>query len=204
MDLKEREKAAVADMKLERRRREMEVKKMHLLQKEVHDLQQQIIRDAAEARRVGRMRIEERQDFRQTIANLLKQARRAKASLIRAKAASKTPKSLSARIRKGRSYTWEARQLARDIVEVGCARSRVGTVIEKVAKTFGVEIKSLMSERTVSRAILEGGIASQLQLAYEWARTGSITISADSTSHRKQTSSPDIQLIESQTTQIQI
>jgi hypothetical protein len=42
-----------------------------------------------------------------------------------------------------------------------------------------------MSQRTVGRAILEGGVAAKLQLGYEWSRTPGMTLSADSMSHLK-------------------
>ncbi|THU87915.1 hypothetical protein K435DRAFT_559677, partial [Dendrothele bispora CBS 962.96] len=44
-------------------------------------------------------------------------------------------------------------------------------------------IKSTMSRRTVSRAVLEGGVAAKMQIGYEMLQTNG---DADSTSHRKQ------------------
>jgi flagellar biosynthesis GTPase FlhF len=91
----------------------------------------------------------------------------------------RTAKSLSVSIERGKSkarfgrvtqkgiYTAQARKLARMMVDAGCARGKVGTLMERVGKIFGVSIDRTMSRRTVSRAILEGGIAAKMQVAYE-------------------------------------
>ncbi|KAF8148860.1 hypothetical protein B0H34DRAFT_802746 [Crassisporium funariophilum] len=83
------------------------------------------------------------------------------------------------------AYTPEARALTQIIVKAGCSQGQVGGVIQRIGKVLGIMIKNPMSRRTVSRAILEGGIAAKMQLGYEMSRTKSLTISADSTSHRK-------------------
>jgi hypothetical protein len=101
-------------------------------------------------------------------------------------------------------FTPEARALARIIVRSGCSQAKVGGVIQSIGKLLGITIKTPMSRRTVGRAILEGGVAAKIQLGYEMSRTKSkylfsmknyqchsahrnlgLTISADSTSHRK-------------------
>ncbi|KAF8205788.1 hypothetical protein K438DRAFT_1579294 [Mycena galopus ATCC 62051] len=81
-------------------------------------------------------------------------------------------------------YTFQARKLARMMVDAGCARGKVGPLMERVAGVFGIHINRTMSRRTVSRAIEEGGIAAKMQIAYEIGLSKGITISGDSTSNR--------------------
>ncbi|KAJ7292581.1 hypothetical protein C8J57DRAFT_1042576 [Mycena rebaudengoi] len=84
------------------------------------------------------------------------------------------------------TYTTQARKLARIMVDSGCARGKVGSLMGQVGEIFGVHIDRVMSCRTVSRAILEGGIASKIQITYEMSMNQGVTISADSTSNRGQ------------------
>lgn len=103
------------------------------------------------------------------------------------------------------TYTPESRALARIMVKGGCSQAKVGPLIQKVAAVLGVKIDRTMSRRTVQRAILEGGVAAKMQLAFEIILTQStistksltvkvfvlmkhsgLTLSADSTSHRHQ------------------
>jgi hypothetical protein len=67
-------------------------------------------------------------------------------------------------------YSPQARELARMLVAAGCSRVYVGEVIKKVCKSAGVTVHGNMSRRTVSRAILEGGIAAQIQIGHELAQ----------------------------------
>jgi hypothetical protein len=64
-------------------------------------------------------------------------------------------------------YTIQARKLARIMVDAGCARGKVGTLMERVGEIFGVHINRSMSRRTVSRAVGEGGVAAKMQITYE-------------------------------------
>jgi hypothetical protein len=68
------------------------------------------------------------------------------------------------------SYSPQARDLARTLVAAGCSREYVGNVIHAVCKSAGVAVQGNMSRRTVSRAILEGGIAAQIQIGHELAQ----------------------------------
>jgi hypothetical protein len=81
-------------------------------------------------------------------------------------------------------YTPEARALARMLVQAGCSQEYVGEVIQKVCKSAGVEVSAKMSRRTVARAVLEGGIAAEIQLAYEIVKTSDLTLSGDGTTHK--------------------
>ncbi|KAJ2970264.1 hypothetical protein NUW54_g12767 [Trametes sanguinea] len=66
-------------------------------------------------------------------------------------------------------YTPQARSLARALVRAGCAQDRVGMVIQLVAGALGVAVKAKMSTHTVRRAVIEGGIASDIQVGFELA-----------------------------------
>ena len=64
-------------------------------------------------------------------------------------------------------YTKEARALARFLVQAGCSQASIGVVIEWVTHLAGAPTKRRMSSRTVSRALMEGGVAACIQLGYE-------------------------------------
>ncbi|KAJ7432948.1 hypothetical protein FB451DRAFT_1065022, partial [Mycena latifolia] len=83
-------------------------------------------------------------------------------------------------------YTVQARHMARIMADAGCARAKVGPLMTKIAAIFGVKIDGnrTMSRRTVGRAILEGGVASRMQVVHELSLNEGFTISADNTSHR--------------------
>ena len=72
-------------------------------------------------------------------------------------------------IQKG-AYSPQSRELACTLVAAGCSREYVGKVIKAVCKNAGVTVHGSMSRRTVSRAILEGGIAAQIQIGHEIAQ----------------------------------
>jgi hypothetical protein len=52
----------------------------------------------------------------------------------------------------------------------GCSRGYVSNVIHAVCKNAGVAVQGSMSRHTVSRAILEGGIAAKIQIGHELAQ----------------------------------
>ncbi|THU79303.1 hypothetical protein K435DRAFT_621812, partial [Dendrothele bispora CBS 962.96] len=83
-------------------------------------------------------------------------------------------------------WSRKSRELAREMVLAGCTRAKVGRLMALIGNTFGIKFDSCMSRRTVSRAILEGGVAAKIQMAHELLETKGATISQDSTSHRKQ------------------
>ena len=65
------------------------------------------------------------------------------------------------------AYKPQARELACVLVAAGCSKEYVGSVIQLICKKAGVTVQGKMSRRTVSRAILEGGIAAEIQLGHE-------------------------------------
>ncbi|KAJ7652776.1 hypothetical protein DFH06DRAFT_1093802 [Mycena polygramma] len=83
-----------------------------------------------------------------------------------------------------RAYTQQYRTLALAFTRAGCAQARLGPLLARVGKVFGVQIKRSMSRRTVGRVITEAGIKVRMQLGYELARTKAICLSSDGTSHR--------------------
>jgi hypothetical protein len=68
------------------------------------------------------------------------------------------------------AYSPQARDLARTLVAAGCSQQYVGNVIHTVCKNAGIAVQGSMSRHTVSRAILEGGIAAQIQIGHELAQ----------------------------------
>lgn len=71
------------------------------------------------------------------------------------------------------AYTPVSRAVARILVKAGCSYDHIGSVIAKVCKAAGIEVKGKMSRRTASRCVGEGGIAAKLQIGYEMAHTDS-------------------------------
>jgi hypothetical protein len=81
-------------------------------------------------------------------------------------------------------YSPEARQLARELVIAGCTQEYVGNVIQQVCGAAGVTVDKRMSRRTVSRAVAEGHVAAQMQIAHEITQSGGFTASGDGTSNK--------------------
>jgi hypothetical protein len=68
------------------------------------------------------------------------------------------------------TFTAHARQLAWTMVGSGCSRAKVGPLMQKIGDIFGIKIPRAMSSRTVSRVVLEGGVAANMQIAFEASR----------------------------------
>ncbi|KAJ7187560.1 hypothetical protein GGX14DRAFT_580983 [Mycena pura] len=104
----------------------------------------------------------------------------------RSKNGSRTAKHiLRMRAKRGRAYKVELRAIARVLVSSGCKEGKVGDLMQDIARIFGVDLDRAMSRRTVRRAVLEGLVASQVQLGVEMKYSEDITMSSDSTSRRK-------------------
>ncbi|KAJ7218685.1 hypothetical protein GGX14DRAFT_356795 [Mycena pura] len=84
--------------------------------------------------------------------------------------------------KRGRAYKVELRAIARVLVSSGCKEGKVGDLMQDIARVFGVDLDRAMSRRTVRRAVLEGLVASQVQLGVEMKYTDG---NSDSTSRRK-------------------
>ena len=109
-------------------------------------------------------------------------------------------KSIHKLLKKG-VYTEDTRNLIRFLVNAGCSKEYVGQVIAAVLKSAGITAIGTLSRRTVSRVLVEGWVASQIQTGFELleseGKLGSIqnlspthgtllgvTFSADGTTHR--------------------
>ncbi|KAF7363183.1 hypothetical protein MVEN_00670900 [Mycena venus] len=82
------------------------------------------------------------------------------------------------------AYSSQSRSLAMAFVKAGCAQSRIGPLLSRVGKVFGISIRRSMSRRTVGRIITEAGVKVRLQLGHELARAKAICLSSDGTSNR--------------------
>ena len=71
-------------------------------------------------------------------------------------------------------YTEDTRRLIQLIVQAGCSREHVSKVIHAVLGAAGITVKGKISRHTVSRVILEGYYAAQVQLGYEMQMTKGI------------------------------
>ena len=80
-------------------------------------------------------------------------------------------------------YTEKTRNLIHLLVQAGCSRESVHDVIYATLKSAGIVAKGNISRRTVSRVVLEGYYAAQVQLGYEMGDTLGMTFSADGTMH---------------------
>lgn len=68
-------------------------------------------------------------------------------------------------------YKPKVRELACTLVAAGCSQEYVGGLIQTICENAGLTITNKMSRRTVSRAILEGGVAAKVQLGHELTQT---------------------------------
>lgn len=68
-------------------------------------------------------------------------------------------------------YKPKVRELACTLVAAGCSQEYVGGLIQTSCENAGLTITNKMSRRTVSRAILEGGVAAKVQLGHELTQT---------------------------------
>ncbi|KAF8240430.1 hypothetical protein L208DRAFT_1233085 [Tricholoma matsutake] len=81
-------------------------------------------------------------------------------------------------------YTQETWNLIHLLVKAGCSKEYVSTVITAILKSAGITTKGSISHRTVSCILMEGYVASQIQLGFEMAEAETLTGSGDGTSHR--------------------
>ena len=68
-------------------------------------------------------------------------------------------------------YKPKVRELARTLVAAGCSQEYVGGLVQTICENAGLTVSNKMSRRTVSRALLEGGVAAKVQLGHELAQT---------------------------------
>jgi chromosome segregation ATPase len=74
--------------------------------------------------------------------------------------------------KRGRAYKVELRAIARVLVSSGSKEGKVGDLMQDITRIFGVDLDRAMSRWTVRRAVLEGLVASQVQLGVEMKYSG--------------------------------
>ncbi|THU89149.1 hypothetical protein K435DRAFT_802981 [Dendrothele bispora CBS 962.96] len=169
----------------QKKRAELLETRLGIQLEETREAKREVLRLVAEGKCHGLQYADDRKKLCSSIRALEKQVVQLEAS---ARRASVNSKSCSYRFPKlqgghGHVYSKEMREIAREMVETGCSRKKVGLLIHRIARTFGIEIGGTMSGRTVGWVILEGGVAVKMQIGYELLQMKAI---ADSTSHRKQ------------------
>jgi hypothetical protein len=87
-------------------------------------------------------------------------------AVVKAKEAVLKQRSVHKLMKKG-VYTEDTRNLIRLLTKAGCSAGYIGEVIIAVLKTAGITAIGSPSRRTVSRALVEGFVASQVQLGLE-------------------------------------
>jgi hypothetical protein len=165
--------AALDGIRKERKAQTLAETRIKNLEKRMDGIQQELIESIADAKRIGRVRAEERQEFRRVIHAFLKQIKRAKAFKACIKVAATARKPVWRARGAHRAYSNELRVLAREMVDANTRPGKVGDLIYKCARAFGVELnkRDIMSRRSVGRSINEGGVAAKLQLGYELLKT---------------------------------
>ncbi|KDQ50350.1 hypothetical protein JAAARDRAFT_200032 [Jaapia argillacea MUCL 33604] len=83
-------------------------------------------------------------------------------------------------------FTESARALIRDLAKHGVPSSRIDSTIHVFAAAMGVAVEGHVSERTVNQVILEGGVASMIQVVEEVHVAEAIALSGDGSTLRSQ------------------
>ncbi|TFY50881.1 hypothetical protein EVG20_g11277 [Dentipellis fragilis] len=87
-------------------------------------------------------------------------------------------------VQKGRVIQDSTRDLVRELVSLGIPASAIDLTIHRVAEALGVSTEGNVSTRSVGRIVLEGGVASELQIVEDVQQSKGITLSCDGTTHR--------------------
>ncbi|KAJ7021484.1 hypothetical protein C8F04DRAFT_1314480 [Mycena alexandri] len=157
----------------------------HLAEQRIKELSAVIEKFVLEGQKKSAAAVETVGTLRKQVKALKQRVRRSIRSLSRTVARAKQKWSVCRVTEKG-IYTAHARKIARIMADGGCARGKIGPMMERIANVFGVRINRTMSRRTVGRAIEEGGVAARMQIIYELSQNTGVTISANSTSNRGQ------------------
>ncbi|RXW11523.1 hypothetical protein EST38_g14331, partial [Candolleomyces aberdarensis] len=109
--------------------------------------------------------------LRTTLRNMTKRVRRiSDIKLTASRRATKQATEFSLK-EDGGAFSAQARGMAREMVNCGVPERKVGDAIQKIGQAMGLKVKQKMSEGTVRRAVLEGGVMADLQLGYELSNT---------------------------------
>ncbi|KAE9392379.1 hypothetical protein BT96DRAFT_830646 [Gymnopus androsaceus JB14] len=74
--------------------------------------------------------------------------------------------------------------LARDLVAVGLKPGMVGPAVNRVLSAAGVNVNGTISHTTACQAIIEGGVAADLQMTEAMRTSDGFIVSGDGTTHR--------------------
>lgn len=133
-------------------------------ERQVHDAEFRAARSNSDLKK----KISDLSQLRSVLRLARRQNRRRDDLSKRAKNGSRAAKHLvRMHAKSGRAYKVELRAIARVLVSSGCKEGKVGDIMQDIARVFGVDLDRAMSRRTVRRAVLEGLIASQVQLGVE-------------------------------------
>ncbi|KZP10314.1 hypothetical protein FIBSPDRAFT_913879 [Athelia psychrophila] len=80
--------------------------------------------------------------------------------------------------------TDKAREMVRELAGCNVPIARVNDVVHAVSKGLGVNVADSIDKHSVSRIILEGKAASEIQLVHEIHESGNITLSGDGTTNK--------------------
>jgi len=80
-------------------------------------------------------------------------------------------------------YTQETWKLVHILVKAGCSKEYISAVITAILKSAGIMTKGSISCWTVLHILMEGYVASQIQLGFEMTEAETLTGSGDGTSH---------------------
>ncbi|KIJ31757.1 hypothetical protein M422DRAFT_185462, partial [Sphaerobolus stellatus SS14] len=58
----------------------------------------------------------------------------------------------------------DVRDAVRDLITIGVSRNKIFAVLQRVFRLAGINLEGKLSPRSVSRMVLEGGVASDIQL----------------------------------------
>jgi hypothetical protein len=133
-----------------------------------------VLEQVSEAKRVAYLYSDQRQSLREQVYSLERKATRLDRLRMHAVAGEQRLNAVNSRRRgggRGGVYSSKCRQLARAMVLSGCSREKVGRLMRLIGETFGIKLTYTMSRRTVSRTVLEGGVAAKIQIAHELLTT---------------------------------
>lgn len=135
-------------------------------QKSQEELHEQILRDQEGRRRASLAASEQVNVLKKRVRTLEKRVAREKATCDQLARKAKTTPTIF-KMMHGKAYSVHARKLARSMVLAGCARAKVGSLLQNIGNVLGIKLDHQMSSRTVSRTMLEGYVGAKAQLGYE-------------------------------------
>ncbi|KAK7036836.1 hypothetical protein R3P38DRAFT_3480612 [Favolaschia claudopus] len=185
-----RAQAAEAEsVKLKREKKEMHHEKKKKKKNPVKDKRNASRRKRRQKKRIADLESkvkEAQEELKAAVAQSEAKARRHAEGLERVKNRSHSAQHVvRMHAKHGRAYKVEPRAIAQVLVSSGCKEGKIGDLIQDITRIVGVDLDRAMSRRTVRRAVLEGLVASQVQLEVELKYAEDVTMSSDSTSHRK-------------------